>query len=67
VESSGRLKKAAAEKWNPWPKDGLRHGYASSHLSNTHHVGLTSEFMGHPDTTMLYRQYRDAIKEQWGY
>jgi hypothetical protein len=66
VESSGRLRKAAAEKWDPWPKDGLRHSYASSQ-AKTHHAGLTSKSMGHPDTNLLYRDYRDVIKEQWEY
>jgi len=58
------FQKAAGEKWNPWPKDGLRHSYASYHLAKTQHAGLTSESMGHRDTNMLYRHYRDVIKEQ---
>ncbi len=29
------FQKAAGEKWNPWPKDGLRHSYASYHLAKT--------------------------------
>src|SRR5208282_423722 len=39
------FQKAAGEKWNPWPKDGLRHSYASYHLAKTQHAGLTSESM----------------------
>jgi integrase len=42
----------------------LRHSYASYHLAKTQHAGLTSESMGHRDTNMLYRHYRDVIKEQ---
>jgi hypothetical protein len=48
----------------PWPKDGLRHSYASYHLAKNQHAGLTSESIGHRDTNMLYRHYRDLIKEQ---
>jgi hypothetical protein len=33
-------------------------------LAKTQHAGLTSESMGHRDTNMLYRHYRDVIKEQ---
>jgi integrase len=42
----------------------LRHSYASYLLAKTQHAGLTSESMGHRDTNMLYRHYRDVIKEQ---
>ena len=51
-------------EWNPWPKDCLRHSYGSYHLAKFRHAGDTAENMGHRNTNMLYKHYRDVIKDQ---
>ncbi len=58
------FQKAGGEKWNPWLKIACGNSYGSYHLAKSQHAGLTSESMGHRDTNMLYRHYRDVIKEQ---
>jgi integrase len=42
----------------------LRHSYGSYHLAKFQHSGQTAEFMGHANPDMLYKHYRDVIKEQ---
>ena len=58
------LQKNAGEKWNPWPKDCLRHSYGSYHLAKSKNSGETAEHMGHRNSNMLYNHYRDVIKDQ---
>jgi len=58
------FQKSAGPEWNPWPKDCLRHSYGSYHLAKFRHAGGTAENMGHRSTDMLYKHYRDVIKEQ---
>ena len=53
-----------AANFSPWPKDCLRHSYGSYHLAKFQHAGQTAEFMGHANPDMLYKHYRDVIKEQ---
>ena len=53
-----------AANFSPWPKDCLRHSYGSYHLAKFQHSGQTAEFMGHENPDMLYKHYRDVIKEQ---
>jgi serine/threonine protein kinase len=48
---------------NCWPKDRLRHSYGSSHLAKFRHAGNTAQNMGHRTTDMLYKHYRDVIKD----
>jgi len=47
-----------------WPKDVLRHCFGSYHLAKWKSAGLTAELMGHRDAKMLYKYYRDVIKEE---
>ena len=58
------FQKSAGPEWNPWPKDCLRHSYGSYHLAKFRHAGDTAENMGHRSTDMLYKHYRDVIKDQ---
>ena len=58
------LQRSAGPEWNPWPKDCLRHSYGSYHLAKFRHAGNTAENMGHRNTDMLYKHYRDVIKDQ---
>ncbi len=46
-----------------WPKDVLRHCFGSYHLAKWQSAGQTAELMGHRDAKMLYKHYRDVIKE----
>lgn len=47
-----------------WPKDVLRHCFGSYHLAKWKSSGATAELMGHRDAKMLYKHYRDVIKEE---
>jgi len=54
---------ARAINYSPWPKDCLRHSYASYHLAKFESSGKTAEYMGHRSAQMLYDRYREVIKE----
>jgi len=45
-----------------WPKDVLRHCFGSYHLAKWNSAGTTAEYMGHRDSKMLYKHYREVIK-----
>jgi integrase len=45
-----------------WPKNGLRHSFASYHLAEHQNQNLTALQMGHADTTMLFAHYRNLVK-----
>ena len=47
-----------------WPKDVLRHCFGSYHLAKWHSAGTTAEYMGHRDAKMLYKFYREVIKDE---
>jgi integrase len=44
---------AKAANYSPWPKDCLRHSYASYHLAKFENFGKTAEYMGHRSAQML--------------
>lgn len=48
--------------WDRWPKDVLRHSFGSYHLAKFKNAALTAEIMGHKNARMLYKHYRDVIK-----
>jgi len=48
--------------WSEWPKDILRHSFGSYHLAKFQNAALTAEIMGHKNARMLYKHYRDVIK-----
>ena len=46
-----------------WPHDCLRHSYASYHFAQYNDAGLTAKNMGHPDSTLLRKDYNGAVKK----
>ena len=44
-----------------WPHDAMRHSYASYHFAMFGNAGLTSKNLGHPDTTLLRKDYNGAV------
>jgi integrase len=52
----------SAEALKMWPKNGLRHSFASYHLAKHQNQNLTALQMGHADTTMLFAHYRNLVK-----
>jgi len=48
--------------WIEWPEDILRHSYGSYHLALHKNAAFTSEQMGHRNSQMLYKHYREVVK-----
>ena len=53
-----------------WPHDCLRHSYASYHFAEFNDAGLIAKNLGHPDSTLLRKDYNGAetkaqAKEFW--
>ena len=44
-----------------WPHDCLRHSYASYHFAEFNDAGLTAKNLGHPDSTLLRKDYNGAV------
>ena len=44
-----------------WPHDCLRHSYASYHFAEYNDAGLTAKNLGHPDSTLLRKDYNGAV------
>jgi integrase len=44
-----------------WPKNGLRHGYASYRLAATHDAPRVASDLGHASPQMLYSTYREVV------
>jgi integrase len=53
------IRKAA--KLARWPKNGLRHGYASYRLAATHDAPRVASELGHTSPAMLYSTYRELV------
>jgi integrase len=47
-----------------WPANGLRHSYASYHLSHFGDAGRLAQEMGHTSTEMVYRHYRQVVSPE---
>ena len=45
-----------------WPKNVMRHCYASYHLAEHKSAGLTALQLGHADTDMLFNHYREIVR-----
>jgi integrase len=55
----------------PWPKNCLRHSFASYHLAMHESADKTALQMGHRSTTMLFEHYRELVTKEdaerfWG-
>jgi integrase len=46
-----------------WPKDAMRHSFASYHLALHGSADQTATLMGHSSTDMLYRHYRALVSK----
>ena len=62
-----KAKKSIGRDWRP---DCLRHSYASYHFAEFNDAGLTAKNLGHPDSTLLRKDYNGAVtkaqaKEFW--
>jgi integrase len=53
VRKAARLKR--------WPKNGLRHGFASYRLAATHDAPRVATELGHTSPQMLYSTYRELV------
>jgi len=50
-----------AAKLARWPKNGLRHGFASYRLAATHDAPRVAAELGHTNPQMLYSTYREVV------
>jgi integrase len=48
-------------KIEEWPRDGMRHSYASYHLAKHQNAPQTSLQMGHTSPQMLFNHYRNLV------
>ena len=65
-----KWEKAKKSIGREWPHDCLRHSYASYHFAEFNDAGLTAKNLGHPDSTLLRKDYNGAVtkaqaKEFW--
>ena len=65
-----KWEKAKKSIGRDWPHDCLRHSYASYHFAEFNDAGLTAKNLGHPDSTLLRKDYNGAVtkaqaKEFW--
>ena len=51
----------AREVIENWPHDAMRHSYASYHFAMYRDVGLTAKNLGHPNPTLLRKDYNNAV------
>ena len=63
-------KKAKLKMARPWPRNGLRHSYASYHLAHHQNADELALNMGHRDTSLIFQHYRavvtpDAANTYW--
>jgi len=57
-----RFEKAVKAAGLNWAHDIMRHSYASYHLTQFESADKTALEMGHRDTQMLFRHYRELVK-----
>jgi integrase len=46
----------------PWPHDALRHSFASYHLAKFELIDVLALQMGHENTKMIFKNYRERVK-----
>ncbi len=49
-----------------WPKNGMRHSFASYLLAKTKNADLVAHQLGHGSTQMLFQHYRELVTEEAG-
>jgi integrase len=55
----GRVRKGA--KLTKWPRNGLRHSFASYRLAETHDAPRVASELGHTTPQLLYNTYRERV------
>lgn len=64
-----RAKMAKSAGLTEWPKNSLRHSFASYHLASGEDAGKTAYQLGHTSPQMVYKAYARAVKkadaEKW--
>ena len=55
----GRVRKAARLTY--WPKNGLRHSFASYRYASTQDATMTAHDLGHSGTQLLFQHYRELV------
>jgi integrase len=61
VITSGKEIDRAKIKLKPWPSNGLRHSYASYHLTHFGDAARLALELGHTDQELLFRHYRELV------
>jgi integrase len=54
---------AERDDWQKWPTNGLRHSYASYHLSHHKDAAALALNLGHRDTSLIFAHYRALVTE----
>lgn len=53
----------------PWPRNAMRHSYASYHLAKYQDAAKTALMLGHSSTALLFQHYRELVTreaaEEW--
>jgi integrase len=49
-----------------WPKNGLRHSFASYHLAHYHDAAKLGLILGHTTTKMIFSNYREIVTPEEG-
>jgi integrase len=47
-----------------WPKNGLRHSFASYRYAKTNDASLVASELGHTTTAMLFNTYRELVSPE---
>ena len=63
VRNLKRRWERAREVVRQWPHDAMRHTYASYHFAMFKDAGLTAKNLGHPNPTLLRKDYNNAVTE----
>ncbi len=53
--------KESRTSWQQWPKNGLRHSYASYHLAHFKQAAELALNLGHRDTGLIFAHYRALV------
>jgi len=70
-ETLSEKQKEERSDWQRWPKNGLRHSYASYHLAFHKDAANLALNMGHQDTSLIFKHYRALVTQEaatlyWG-
>jgi len=59
--SEDETPKVTGKNLKPWPKNGLRHSFASYHLAHFKDAARLALELGHTDQELLFRHYRELV------